>query len=135
MTETNESCCSPTPHLNSAIEFPYNMRPHVSINVPELEHALPFYMALFGEAPIKQIHDYLKWEPASPPVNFTLNLHPPQHASSEDLGIEVDTHELAQEIANRLQQIGIDMQNIGSAYLTTDPYGNRWEIMVRNTTL
>lgn len=132
MTDTQASCCEPPAHLESAIPFAANMRPHISVNMPDIQSVKGFYVALMGEAPVKEVEDYIKWEPADPPVNFTLNKHPAELASSEDLGIEVASAEQAGDIAGRLREIGVDVEENGSSYFAADSFGNRWEIMVRD---
>lgn len=132
MAQSSASCCEPPVYLESAVAFPSNQRPHISINMPEIASSRPFYVALFGVEPVKEVADYIKWEPVSPPVNFTLNQHPPELASTEDLGVECDDPEHARAIAARLRAVGANVKELGrSNYVTADKYGNRWEIMVR----
>ncbi len=57
----------------SAVEFSGKSRIHVAIEVTNLERSLEFYRILFGVEPTKQRPGYVKFEPAEPSVNFTLN--------------------------------------------------------------
>ncbi len=132
MSTPATSCCAPPEHLASAIAFPSNMRPHISVNVTDIAGVRPFYAALFGIEPVKERADYIKWEPISPPVNFTLNLHPPALASAEELGIEVDVATEAEAIASRLRAVGVEVTQGDNVYRASDKAGNRWEISVRS---
>jgi len=132
---SRKSCCAPSAHLCS-IDFPSNMRPHISINVPDVQAVRRFYLALFGEEPVKERNDYIKWELDSPPVNFTLNQHPAELMSREELGIEVDALEKIEPITQRLNKIGVfSVPPANSPVFSTsdDPFGNHWEFMIRDS--
>ena len=49
------------------------MRPHLALNVTDVERSIPFYRALFGAEPAKVRPGYAKFEIAEPALNLTLN--------------------------------------------------------------
>ena len=49
------------------------LKPHLALNVSDVERAIPFYEALFGTSPVKVRPGYAKFEVAEPALNFTLN--------------------------------------------------------------
>ena len=49
------------------------LRPHLALTVSDVDRAIPFYSALFGEEPAKVRPGYAKFEVADPALNFTLN--------------------------------------------------------------
>jgi predicted enzyme related to lactoylglutathione lyase len=49
------------------------LRPHLALNVTDVERAIPFYEALFGTKPEKVRPGYAKFAVAEPALNFTLN--------------------------------------------------------------
>jgi catechol 2,3-dioxygenase-like lactoylglutathione lyase family enzyme len=49
------------------------LKPHVSLNVSNLEKSIDFYSRLFGIAPAKIRQGYAKFDVHNPPLNFSLN--------------------------------------------------------------
>src|SRR2546430_14564844 len=49
------------------------LRPHLALNVSDVERAIPFYSALFGTEPEKVKPGYAKFSVTEPAINFTLN--------------------------------------------------------------
>jgi catechol 2,3-dioxygenase-like lactoylglutathione lyase family enzyme len=49
------------------------LRPHLALNVTDVNRSIPFYEALFGVAPEKVKDGYAKFSVAEPALNFTLN--------------------------------------------------------------
>ena len=49
------------------------MRPHLALNVTDVEKSIPFYRALFGVETAKVRPGYAKFEIAEPALNLTLN--------------------------------------------------------------
>lgn len=131
MDEIAESGCQPTQHLESAVFFPFSMRLHISINVPDIEPVLPFYMGLFNATPVKMRGDYAKFELDDPPINLTLNQHPPELASREFLTLEVADEKALAECAERLSKVGAVTDIAPSEMLAEDACGNRWHLSVR----
>lgn len=131
MKLSKESCCASSTHV-SAVEFSSNTRPHISINVPNLSIVRHFYNALFGEEPVKEMNDYIKWELDNPPLNFTLNQHPPELMSKETLGIELGSIKDIESIFQRLGKTDF-MPNSSESLTVDDPFGNHWEFKIRDS--
>jgi predicted enzyme related to lactoylglutathione lyase len=49
------------------------LRPHLAINVSNVDRSVPFYAALFGATPEKVRPGYAKFSITEPALNFTLN--------------------------------------------------------------
>ena len=49
------------------------LRPHLALNVSDVERSIPFYRALLAVEPSKVRPGYAKFEVADPALNFTLN--------------------------------------------------------------
>lgn len=124
---------------DSAVRFPTLMRAHISLDVTDVEVALPFYMVLFGARPTKRRDDYVKFELLEPPLNLTLNRHQDSTASSGHYGIQVKSSRAVEEFRERLTAAGFALTAetetaccyaVQTKIWAADPDGNRWEVFV-----
>ena len=81
-------------------------KPHVSLNVGNVERSVAFYRQFFGVEPVKLKPDYAKFDLADPPLNFTMNERQPvqdgEHGRLAHLGIQVEGHEAVARTARNL---------------------------------
>ncbi|MFI0355831.1 ArsI/CadI family heavy metal resistance metalloenzyme [Actinomadura sp. 9N407] len=124
---------------DSAVDFPTEMRAHISLDVTDVEAALPFYMVLFGARPMKRRADYVKFELVEPPLNLTLNRHTGSVASSGHYGVQVKSSRAVAGIRERLAGAGFAITEetetaccyaVQTKIWVADPDGNRWEVFV-----
>jgi catechol 2,3-dioxygenase-like lactoylglutathione lyase family enzyme len=124
---------------DSAVDFPTEMRAHISLDVVDVEAALPFYMVLFGTRPLKRRDDYIKFELEEPPLNLTLNQHDTASPSSGHYGIQVKSSRAVARAKDRLVTAGFVITEetetaccyaVQTKIWAADPDGNRWEIFV-----
>jgi predicted enzyme related to lactoylglutathione lyase len=117
------------------------LRPHLALTVSDVERAIPFYRALFGDEPIKVRPGYAKFEVADPALNFTLNegeradgLGAFNHA-----GIQVASTDDVLRARARLVEAGLatfDEMDTTCCYAKQDkiwvtaPDGESWEVFV-----
>jgi len=117
------------------------LRPHLALNVSDVERAIPFYAALFGTEPEKVKPGYAKFSVAEPAINFTLNergrdggLGAFNHA-----GIQVASTEDVLAAKERLVAAGLaafDEMDTTCCYArqdkiwVRDPDGTPWEVFV-----
>lgn len=116
------------------------LKPHVAINVRNLEQSLTFYRNLFGVEPVRVRPDYAKFDVDHPPLNFTLNEHPYGDAGAlNHLGLQVTSTEDVLAAKQRLEAAGLvtfEEMNTTCCYAlqdkvwVADPDGNRWEVFV-----
>lgn len=114
------------------------LRPHISLDVQNIDRSVEFYSALFGITPSKLRDDYAKFEVQDPPLNFALNLNSNvKRGNLNHLGLEVRTSEEVTEAQARLHRSGLatfDELNVDCCYALQDkiwvhdPDGNPWEI-------
>ena len=126
----------------SAVDFPGKRRIHIGLAVTDLERSRFFYQTLLGVAPSKERPGYVKFEPADPSVNLTLNEvkenghvgGPPTH-----YGVQVKSQQAVQDAMERLKAGGLPTsveENTTCCYAVqdkvwvTDPDGNQWEVFV-----
>lgn len=123
----------------SAVQFEGESRVHISLDVTDIEAALPFYMVLFNARPVKRRDDYVKFELAEPRLNITLNQHAETHASSGHYGIQVKSSSAVRAATERLRAAGFAITEeeetaccyaVQSKIWVVDPDGNRWEVFL-----
>ncbi|MGH2959316.1 MAG: ArsI/CadI family heavy metal resistance metalloenzyme [Solirubrobacterales bacterium] len=115
------------------------MRPHLALNVSDIDRSVPFYAALFGIEPSKTKPGYAKFEVTEPALNLTLNAT----GRGEDLGafnhagIQVDSTDDVLAAQLRLKAAGLasfDELDTTCCYAKQDkiwvhdPDGTPWEI-------
>ncbi len=139
------SCCAPpqqasAPEQTSAVDFPNTRRPHISLNVRNVQRSAWFYRLLFNQTPVKTRPDYVKFEPVDPPVNFTINEHADAVDRDGHFGIEVKDVESVARYIERFKAAGLEVDatetqvsccySVQDKAWVVDPDGNHWEIFV-----
>lgn len=141
----SSSCCAPpqqaaAPEQTSAVDFPNTRRPHISLNVRNVQRSTWFYRLLFNQTPVKTRPDYVKFEPVDPPVNFTINEHADAVDRDGHFGIEVKDVESVARYIERFKAAGLEVDatetqvsccySVQDKAWVVDPDGNHWEIFV-----
>ena len=117
------------------------LKPHVSINVHNLERSLDFYRRMLGIEPSKIRTGYAKFDVQNPPMNFTLNEDPTLTGAGalSHLGLQVGSTEDVLTIRKQWETAGLftrDEMKTDCCYATQDktwvkdPDGNEWEAFV-----
>ena len=128
--------------LTTSPVFEGVIRPHVSLDVQNVERSIAFYRALFGTEPVKTRVDYAKFELQNPPLNFSLNqrsagAHDRIGGNLDHLGFQVASTQNVTLAKERLIAAGlmpIDEMDVTCCYATQDkiwvhdPDGTPWEI-------
>jgi extradiol dioxygenase family protein len=113
------------------------MRPHISLDVHDVQASVGFYRKVFGVKPQKQTSSYAKFDLLTPSLNLSLVATTGQVSAVNHFGIEVTSVEEIASWKERLQQEGIIQrvdENISCCYArqdklwVSDPDGNAWEI-------
>jgi catechol-2,3-dioxygenase len=118
------------------------VRFHLSLNVVDLEHLVPFYQHLLGVCPTKRRPDYAKFETeclvlSLEPGSGTDHSVPDTHLNH--LGFRVPDSETLVDHQRRLEEVGIaTLREEGVAccyarqtkFWVTDPDGLLWELYV-----
>lgn len=129
-------------NTHSAAQFETESRIHMGLAVKSLEQSVAFYTTLFGQRPTKTRPHYAKFEVAEPSVNLSLNEvggETGQNNPVAHFGIQVKSSDAVKQIADRLQQAGLETrteENVTCCYAVqdkawvSDPDGNNWEMYV-----
>ena len=115
-------------------------KPHVSINVKNVEMSIDFYRKLFSLEPSKVRTGYAKFDVQNPSLNFVLNeVAYNEGGALSHLGIQVASTEEVLKTKERWEQIGLltrDEMQTNCCYAlqdktwVRDPDGNEWEVFV-----
>lgn len=117
------------------------LKPHISINVRNVERSIAFYRRMFGIEPSKVRTGYAKFDVQNPPLNLALNEVPTlagQGALSH-LGIQLASTDDVLAYRKRWAEAGLytrDEMQTDCCYATqdktwvSDPDGNEWEAFV-----
>ena len=117
------------------------LKPHISINVRNLEASLAFYRGMLGIEPAKVRTGYAKFDVQEPPLNLALNEVPALRDAGalSHLGFQVASTEDVLAFRERWAAAGLitrDEMQTDCCYATQDktwvhdPDGNEWEAFV-----
>ncbi len=117
------------------------LKPHISINVRNVERSIAFYRHVLGIEPSKVRTGYAKFDVENPPLNLALNELPDLAGPGalSHLGLQVSSTEDVLAMRNRWAEAGLitrDEMNTNCCYANqnktwvTDPDGNEWEAFV-----
>lgn len=122
------------------------LKPHISLNVKDIEKSVEFYSKLFGQEPVKLVKSnstvhsvvreqlgeeseaprfgYAKFNVAEPPLNFVLNEVPfSEGGTLSHLGLQVATTEDVLKIRERWTEAGlmtVDEMKVDCCYALQD---------------
>jgi len=115
------------------------IKPHVSLNVSNVEASIAFYEKAFGVAPAKRRPGYAKFDLSSPSLNLTMQEAPRTGVNAAHFGVQVASSEDVASAWTRFKEAGLKTfteENTECCYAlqdkvwVEDPDGNAWEIFV-----
>ena len=117
------------------------LKPHISINVRNVEKSIDFYRRMLGIEPSKVRTGYAKFDVQNPALNLALNEAPnlSHHGALSHLGIQVASTDDVLAMRQRWADAGLitrDEMKTDCCYATQDktwvkdPDGNQWEAFV-----
>jgi catechol 2,3-dioxygenase-like lactoylglutathione lyase family enzyme len=116
------------------------IKPHIAINVNDLNASIEFYRRIFDLEPAKVRQGYAKFELHNPGLNFTLNQRTFGEAGAlSHLGFQVSSPEDVLAMREQWHKRGLvtrDEMQTDCCYATQDktwardPDGNEWEVFV-----
>ena len=116
------------------------LKPHVSLNVRNVEESIAFYRKLFGIEPSKVRTGYAKFDVQNPPLNISMNEAPATTGGGlSHLGLQVASTADVLAMKARWEAAGLatrDEMQTSCCYAVqdktwaTDPDGHEWEVFV-----
>jgi catechol 2,3-dioxygenase-like lactoylglutathione lyase family enzyme len=117
------------------------LKPHISINVRNVERSIAFYRQMLGIEPSKIRTGYAKFDLQNPPLNLALNevADLPGAGALSHLGFQVVSTDDVLAFRARWSEAGLitrDEMDTDCCYANqnktwvTDPDGNEWEAFV-----
>jgi len=115
------------------------LKPHVSLNVANVDASVAFYEKTFGVSATKRRPGYAKFDLAAPMLNLTMQEAPRTGTNASHFGVQVESSEDVAAAWARFKQAGLvtrTEQDTTCCYAlqdkvwVEDPDGNAWEFFV-----
>jgi catechol 2,3-dioxygenase-like lactoylglutathione lyase family enzyme len=115
------------------------VKPHVSLNVSNIDASVSFYEKAFGVKATKRRPGYAKFDLSAPSLNLTMQEAPRTGVNASHFGIQVASSEDVAAAWARFKQAGLvtkTEENTECCYAlqdkvwVEDPDGNAWEVFV-----
>jgi len=115
------------------------VKPHVSLNVSNIDASVAFYEKVFGVGPAKRRPGYAKFDLAEPNLNLTMQEAPRTGVNASHFGVQVASSEDVAAAWTRFKGAGLKTvteENTECCYAlqdkvwVEDPDGNSWEVFV-----
>ena len=115
------------------------LKPHVSLNVSNVDASVAFYERAFGVPATKRRPGYAKFDLEAPSLNLTMQEAPRTGLNASHFGVQVATSEDVAAAWARFKAAGLETfteENTSCCYAlqdkvwVEDPDGNMWEVFV-----
>jgi catechol 2,3-dioxygenase-like lactoylglutathione lyase family enzyme len=115
------------------------LKPHVSLNVSNIDRSVAFYEKAFGIAATKRRPGYAKFDLTEPSLNLTMQEAPRTGTNASHFGVQVSSTDDVLEAKARFEAAGLETKsedNTSCCYAVQDkvwvedPDGNAWEVFV-----
>jgi len=115
------------------------LKPHLSLNVSDIDASVAFYERAFGVKVTKRRPGYAKFDLAEPSLNLTMQEAPRTGLNASHFGVQVASSEDVAAAWTRFKQAGLvtkTEENTECCYALQDkvwiedPDGNAWEVFV-----
>ncbi len=115
------------------------LKPHVSLNVSDIDRSVAFYQKAFGVLASKRRPGYAKFDLEAPALNLTMVEAPRTGVNASHFGVQVASTGDVDEARRRFEAAGLltaSEENTTCCYAlqdkvwVEDPDGNSWEVFV-----
>ena len=113
------------------------LKPHVSLNVTNIDASVAFYEKAFGVQATKRRPGYAKFDLAEPSLNLTMQEAPRTGINASHFGVQVASTDDVLEAKARFEKAGLSTvteEGTACCYAVQDkvwvedPDGNSWEV-------
>jgi catechol 2,3-dioxygenase-like lactoylglutathione lyase family enzyme len=113
------------------------LKPHVSLNVSNIEASVAFYARAFGVAPTKRRSGYAKFDLQAPSLNLTMQEAQRTGVNASHFGVQVASSEDVIEAQRGFESAGLPTFRqddntccyaVQDKVWIEDPDGNAWEV-------
>lgn len=115
------------------------LKPHVSLNVSNVEASVAFYEKAFGVKATKRRPGYAKFDLEAPLLNLTMQEAPRTGVNASHFGVQVESREDVAAAHARFTAAGLPTKTeddteccyaLQDKVWVEDPDGNAWEVFV-----
>lgn len=115
------------------------LKPHVSLNVTNVDASVAFYEKAFGVAATKRRPGYAKFDLVAPSLNLTMQEAPRTGVNASHFGVQVASSEDVAAAWTRFKEAGLVTKTeddteccyaLQDKVWIEDPDGNAWEVFV-----
>ena len=115
------------------------LKPHVSLNISNIDASVTFYEKVFGVKAAKRRPGYAKFDLSEPNLNLTMQEAPRSGVNASHFGVQVPSTEDVAAAWTRFKDAGLKTKtedNTSCCYAlqdkvwVEDPDGNMWEVFV-----
>jgi catechol 2,3-dioxygenase-like lactoylglutathione lyase family enzyme len=106
------------------------LKPHLSLNVKEVEASVDFYARLFGSPVKNQRPGHASFDLNAPSLFLVLDGKPRTGINADHFGVLLASAADLDEAAAHLHQAGIAFTRETTKVWLRDPDGNSWEFFV-----
>jgi catechol 2,3-dioxygenase-like lactoylglutathione lyase family enzyme len=115
------------------------LKPHVSLNVSNIDQSVAFYEKAFGVTATKRRPGYAKFDLQSPSLNLTMQEAPRTGVNASHFGVQVASTDDVIDAKARFEAAGLKTlteEDTACCYAVQDkvwiedPDGNSWEVFV-----
>lgn len=115
------------------------LKPHVSLNVTNIDASVAFYEKAFGVTATKRRPGYAKFDLREPSLNLTMQEAPRTGVNASHFGVQVASTDDVLEARNRFESLGLKTfaeddttccYAVQDKVWIEDPDGNSWEVFV-----
>ena len=115
------------------------LKPHVSLNVSNIDASVAFYEKAFGVQATKRRPGYAKFDLVSPALNLTMQEAPRTGVNASHFGVQVGSSEDVAAAWTRFKAAGLVTKTeddtsccyaLQDKVWIEDPDGNAWEVFV-----
>lgn len=115
------------------------IKPHVSLNVSNIDASVAFYEKAFGVSATKRRPGYAKFDLSEPTLNLTMVEAPRTGVNASHFGVQVASTEDVAAASERFKRAGLETKSeanteccyaVQDKVWVQDPDGNAWEVFV-----